>query len=174
MNSVVSRYAEALFLIAKEDNLIKEYQDEMNAWKDIFMENKEFLEVLSSAFLSKEERKEMLIKISKSTYPNILNFFLVVIDNNRIKNIIEIIDAFNSDCNEYFGVKEGLIYSIEPLSKEQLKQIQDKISKVEGMKVYLINKIDKSLIGGVRVMINDHVYDDSIKHHIEQLKQTLS
>ena len=57
MDGIVSRYAEALFLIAKEDNLIKEYQDEMNVIKDIFVENKEFLEILSSAFLSKEERK---------------------------------------------------------------------------------------------------------------------
>ena len=174
MDGIVSRYAEALFLIAKEDNLIKEYQDEMNVIKDIFVENKEFLEILSSAFLSKEERKDTLSKVLKTSYPSILNFFYVVIDNNRIKYIIDIIDAFNSDCNEYFGVKEGLIYSIEPLSKEQIKKISDKISRIEGVNIYLKNKIDKSLIGGVKVMINDHVYDDSIKHHLEQLKSTLS
>ena len=51
MDGIVSRYAEALFLIAKEGNLIKEYQDEMNVIKDIFVENKEFLEILSNIYI---------------------------------------------------------------------------------------------------------------------------
>ena len=41
------------------------------------------------------------------------------------------------------------------------------------MPTELINIIDPSLIGGVKVVINDHIYDGSIKHHIDNMKLSL-
>ena len=39
--------------------------------------------------------------------------------------------------------------------------------------VELKNIIDPSLIGGVKVVIKDRIYDGSIKHHIDMMKQDL-
>ena len=52
--------------------------------------------------------------------------------------------------------------------------IEKKISALEENKVELRNQIDKSLIGGVKVVIGDHIYDDSIKHHLDELKTNLT
>jgi F-type H+-transporting ATPase subunit delta len=87
--------------------------------------------------------------------------------------ILDILSSFNSLCNEHFGVLEGIIYSVEPLDKKYIQQIQDILSKKENVKCELKNIIDKSLIGGLKVMINDHIYDDSIKFHLEKMKSTL-
>ena len=40
-------------------------------------------------------------------------------------------------------------------------------------KVELKNQIDESLIGGVKIVIKDRVYDSSIKYKLEQLKSSL-
>jgi F-type H+-transporting ATPase subunit delta len=75
--------------------------------------------------------------------------------------------------NEYRGVIEGLVYSTEPLSESQLAKLNSVISKKESRPVELKNIIDPTLIGGVKVVINDHIYDGSIKHHIEDMKLAL-
>ena len=87
--------------------------------------------------------------------------------------LIEIFDGFNSLVNEYRGVKEGLVYSTEKLSEKQLSDLNKKISEVEKMPTELRNIIDPSLIGGVKIVINDHIYDGSIKHHIEDMRTSL-
>ena len=38
------------------------------------------------------------------------------------------------------------------------------------MDVELISRIDPSLIGGVKVVINSHVYDGSIKNQLEKMQ----
>ena len=75
--------------------------------------------------------------------------------------------------NEYRGVTEGLVYSTERLSEDQLSKLNKTISSVEKRPVELRNIIDPTLIGGVKVVINDHIYDGSIKHHIENMKNSL-
>ncbi|MFA6852321.1 MAG: F0F1 ATP synthase subunit delta, partial [Bacilli bacterium] len=40
-------------------------------------------------------------------------------------------------------------------------------------KVELVNKIDKSIIGGIKVVIHDRVYDDSLKNKLDSLKSGL-
>lgn len=173
MNDVALRYGQALFSLALDKNQIDKYQEEMNEWEEIFKGNLEFLVILSSAFYSQKERKEILKKTLKGINEDILNFFNVLIDNNRFDIVLDIFIAFDSLCNDFKGIVEGLLYSPFSLTKEQILAIEKKISSLEGRKVSLRNVIDKSLIGGVKIQINDHIYDDSIKHHIDELKTNL-
>ena len=94
-------------------------------------------------------------------------------ENNRINLILEIFESFNSYCNQYRGVSEGLIYSTVKLEEKVISQIEEKVSKMENSKVELKNIIDPSLIGGVKIVIKDHIYDGSIKHNINMMKQDL-
>ena len=174
MNELSIRYGQALFSLASDKNQVLEYQEEMKAWEEIFKDNEEFYTILQSAFISQKERKEILQKTLKEMNEDILHLLFVVIDNNRVDLIPDIFIAFNSLCNEMKGVKEGIIYSPFALKKEQISQIEKKISTLENNKVDLRNQIDKSLIGGVKVVIGDHIYDDSIKHHIDELKSNLT
>lgn len=173
MEEVASRYGLALFSLASDLKKIDDYQSEMKEWEKIFKENSEFLNVLSSSFLSISERQKIFKDTCKGMEDNILSFFLIIIENNRVGQLLDIIAAFNSYCNNSKGIKEGIVYSIEPLKEDQLLRIQKKISEIEKMEVYLRNSIDKSLIGGIKVVIGDRIYDDSIKHHISELKTKL-
>ena len=60
MDSVASRYAIALLSIAREENKIKEYVDEIQQIIDILNENKELVILLKNYGLSTSEKKETL------------------------------------------------------------------------------------------------------------------
>ena len=170
MNQIAQTYSEALFSLGLEEKKLSKLQDETKALSEIIEDNEDFLLLLDSRFLERKERQESVSKILKDFDPDIVNLLKVIIDNNRVQYIKDILQAFNSLCNEYKGVKEGLIYSAFPLNKETINKIKNKISQIEKMDVELIARIDPSLIGGVKVVINSHVYDGSIKNQLEKMK----
>ena len=173
MENVASRYGLALYSLALEENKIDSWQTDVKTLKGIFLENPDFIMILGSSFISLEERIEILEKSLKGVDKNIVALIDVIMENNRTDCLIDVFDCFNSYCNQYRGVSEGLIYSTLKLDQTVIDQIEKKISKIEGSKVELKNVIDPSLIGGVKVVIKDRIYDGSIKHNIEMMKKDL-
>ena len=170
MNQIAQTYAEALFSLGLEEKKLTKLQDEGKALSEIIHDNEDFLLLIDSRFMSREERQDIASKILKDFDEDIVNFVKVLIANNRTNYIKDVLEAFNSLCNEYKGVKEGLIYSAFPLNKETINKVKNKISQIEKMDVELISRIDPSLIGGVKVVINSHVYDGSIKNQLEKMQ----
>ena len=173
MNDLTSRYAEALYLLKKEENQLIETQEVVRELMEIIRDNPDFVMLISSRDIPNEERVEIIDKVFKDVDEEIKNFFKIIIENNRGGYILEILQDFNSLVNEFRGVKEGLLYSAFPLKKEEIDKITSAISKIEKCPIELKNIIDPSLIGGVKIAINDKIYDGSLKHHIEQMKLTL-
>ena len=173
MESVASRYGLALYSLALEENKIDSWQKDVKTLKSIFKENTDFIMILGSSFISLEERLEIVEKTLVGVDKNIIGLIDVIMENNRTDLILDVFESFNSYCNQYRGVSEGLIYSTLKLDQTVIDQIEKKISKIENNKVELKNIIDPSLIGGVKIVIKDHIYDGSIKHNIEMMKKDL-
>ena len=170
MLELAQNYAEALLSIAIDDNKVIDYQKEVKELRKIILDNDDFLLLLDSRFLSIEERMHNAEVLLPGFSPDIVNFIKIIVRHNRVRYLRDILDAFNSLCNENQDIVEGLIYSAFPLSEDTLLKIKNKISQIENHEVDLIPKIDPSLIGGVKVVINSHVYDGSIKNQLEKMQ----
>ena len=173
MEQIASHYGLALYSLAVDNNKVIEWQEEVKELSNIFKENADFIMILGSSFLSITERQEILNKSLLGVDQEIVALIAVVMENNRTSSILDIFESFNSDCNEYRGISEGLIYSTLKLEQKVINQIEEKISKMEHNKVELKNIVDPSLIGGVKIVIHDRIYDGSIKHQIEMMKTDL-
>lgn len=173
MNDLSSRYAYALFSLKKEKDSLVESQKEIKELIKILKENPEYSCLLASSSIEKELRMQLVEKAFVGVDKDIINLVKIIIENGRGKYIIDVFQDFSTLVNEYRNIKEGLLYSSEPLSEEQINTITSSISSAEGCPVELKNIIDPSLIGGVKVVINDHIYDGSIKHHIDEMKIAL-
>lgn len=172
-DSVALRYAEALFILAKEEKKVAFYQAQMKALTKSLATHPELLHLLKSEFISHEERVKVVDKVYVAYPITIRNFLKVLIQNHRLSQYQEIAQAFNSLCNENNHVIEGIIYSTTPLEEKALNEIQTALSVKEKNAVELINRIDPSLIGGVKVVINNHVYDYSIASELTAMRGAL-
>lgn len=172
MESVASSYGLALFEIAKEDNNLKGYKQDL----DFILEalDNSHLKFFNQRMISQEERISLLEKCFKeNVQPMMLNFLKVLVVKGRMTNLFEIIKEFNGLYNETMGIVEGVVYSTMAISDEQIKAIETAVSKKEDRTVLLTSKIDETLIGGIKVVIGDHVYDGSIKNKITSLQSEL-
>ena len=170
MKELAQNYASALLSIAIDDNKVIDYQKEVKELRKIIRDNEDFILLLDSRFLSIEERMNNAEKILKGFSPDVVNFIKIIIKHNRVSYLEDILEAFNSLCNENQDIVEGLIYSAFPLDESTLLKVKKKISQIENHEVDLIPRIDPSLIGGVKVVINSHVYDGSIKNQLEKMQ----
>ena len=170
MKELAQNYASALLSIAIDDNKVIDYQKEVKELRKIIRDNEDFVLLLDSRFLSIEERMNNAEKILKGFSPDVVNFIKIIIKHNRVSYLEDILEAFNSLCNENQDIVEGLIYSAFPLDESTLLKVKKKISQIENHEVDLIPRIDPSLIGGVKVVINSHVYDGSIKNQLEKMQ----
>lgn len=173
MDSLYSRYANGLFSIALEENKVDLYRKRIKMIKNVFEENDDFLHLLSSCFISNEEKDEIIDKVFKSEEEYIRNFIKIIFINKRGNCLIKILNEFIKTCNENLNIKDGIIYSVNKLSNEQIEKIQESLSTRLNCKVELTNSLDEKLLGGVKVSIEDKIFDGSIKNKLEKLKESL-
>lgn len=173
MDSLYSRYANGLFSIALEENKVDLYRKRIKMIKNVFEENDDFLHLLSSCFISNKEKDEIIDKVFKSEEEYIRNFIKIIFINKRGNCLIKILNEFIKTCNENLNIKDGVIYSVNKLSNEQIEKIQESLSTRLNCKVELTNSLDEKLLGGVKVSIEDKIFDGSIKNKLEKLKESL-
>ena len=174
MNEIASKYATALYELALENNQLDLYQEQTRFVLNSFEENEEFFDVLNSKFLSIKEIHEIIEKTYVGVEQDIISLLKIIVENHRVNLLKDIFVSFNSLCNSYIGITEGMLFSAFPLDKKTISDIELAIGRKEGRKISLIFKIDPSLIGGVKVVINNHIYDGSVKNKLAEMKQSLS
>ena len=175
MDSLYVRYSNALLSLAKEENKVSEYKESIKSLHEFFLSNEDVFTFLKSYFANEEEKYQLVDKICEPFKLKSLSPFIkLLIKKHRISSFAYIAQEFISNCNETIGISEGFVYSTSPLNQKQIEDIEDAISTKMNQKVELTNKIDTRLIGGVKVVVHDHVYDGSIKYKLEALKQKLN
>ena len=66
------------------------------------------------------------------------------------------------------------VYYCFPLDDAQKEALQKKLEKTSGKNVDLLFIEDKSLIGGIKVELDDKVFDGSAKRYLQQVKGVIS
>ena len=174
MEEAVSRYASALVSIAKEEQKLEQYKIAVLSIKETLNQNPELLKLLKSYFVSEENKNQVIDELTKEFgLKNLTNFIKLLVVKHKIYLFKDIANEINKGINFELDVFEGFVYSTEPLEKSKILEISQVISKKIGKKVELKNKIDPRLIGGVKVVVHDHVFDGSIKYKLETMKEEL-
>jgi len=94
-------------------------------------------------------------------------------DKRREILIPDIIKQFKRIYYTEQGLVEIDIYTANELAQEIKKKIEDNISKKLNLKIISNYIIDKSLKGGIKVKVEDTIYDASVSTMLNKLHQKL-
>jgi F-type H+-transporting ATPase subunit delta len=165
-------YAEALFRVAKNGN--------MSAWSAMVSEmslvggNPEVKALADNPNLSKQQVTDIVVDLLKiSISDEIRNFIEVLVDNGRVTLLPEIGTQFHALKNADEGSANALIYSAFEMSDAQVAELLTSLQKKFGRKLIPTVILDQSLIGGVRVVVNDEVLDMSVRARLQQMHDAL-
>jgi F-type H+-transporting ATPase subunit delta len=99
----------------------------------------------------------------------LFNFAKLLVRSHKLKQAERIIEEYIKYAKKQEGVKEIEITSAHKLDQETI----DKIKQVFGDKVNEQQIIDKNILGGVSIKLEDKILDATIKTQLKQLKNAL-
>ena len=101
------------------------------------------------------------------------NFVRVLAEAGRLGLLPEIRTQFEALRNEREGIVEAEVISAFELSDTQLGDLVQRLEKKTGRKVRTKVRLDKELIGGVKVVLGDKVIDGSARAQLGALETAL-
>ncbi len=163
-------YGGALYSAAKEIEKVDEIEEEAFAVLDVFKENGDFFKLLNYPGLSAGEKKDLVKNIfGGRVMKELENFLCILIDNHRIGRYEQIVKEYRKTKNREEGIAFGTVYSVQPLAQERIDKLQADVSELLGETVRLENETDKTLIGGVKVLIDGKIIDATLRARLESI-----
>ena len=101
------------------------------------------------------------------------NFVRVLAENDRLGVLAEIRAQYEALKNEREGTVEAEVYTAFEMDQAQVADLVSRLEKKTGRKVNARVRVDKSLIGGVKIVIGDQVIDGSARAQLAALETAL-
>lgn len=174
--SVVSkRYAKALFDLAKENNKIDAYQQELEVIGQVVLENKGLYMIMNHPKFSDTEKKQLL----QNTFGNhvskdVLNLLKLLVDKKRINELNNVVDCYVELANEERDIAVANVSTVKPLTKEQVTNLKAMLTERLAKKdVKIHNQIDQKIIGGVKIQVGNRILDGTVQTKLARMKRQL-
>ena len=174
MSQVGSVYGQALYALTKEETCSEAVLNELSVLNESFEKEPKFLSLLSAPNLSKEERCGILDESFRDkVHPYILNFLKILTEKGYIRQFSDCCKAFRQLYNEDHGILEVFAYTAIALSDDQKQRLSQKLHAVTGKTIDLINRVDPSCLGGVRLDYDGKRVDDTVEHRLASVSALL-
>ncbi|MBQ0139244.1 MAG: F0F1 ATP synthase subunit delta [Kurthia sp.] len=171
---VASRYAKALFELAQEKNVVAETVADLRQARIVFTESKDLFSLLENPKFTSEKKYELISSIFAGAQPIIVDAFKVLLDKKRINETVSVIDSFIQIANDESGVADATVLSTEALTEDELNRISTTFAKKVGKNsLNITNEIDPSIMGGIKLIIGNQIYDNTIVSKLNGLRRAL-
>lgn len=175
MTQTNKEYAEALFMIAAEKELLESFSKSLADINEVILKNPEYLEFLSSPAVPISRRLSAIDEAFGNIENEYITSFLKLLcENRRIKELPLCIEEFEQLKTEAQNKVYATVYYTFPLSSEQKEALKQKLEKQTGKNVELTFTLDKSILGGIKVELDGSILDGSAKHYLNKVKGVIS
>ena len=169
------RYSRALFEISKETSELEKVENDIKNFQlliDSSIELKNFLKNPTQA-ISQQNKAINLLADNLNFSKNLKNFLLLLIEKRRIFFIKKIFESFLKLCSKKRGEIKASLISSKELSQLELDNISKDLSDSMGSIIKFDYKIDKKLIGGLKLQLGSTMIDTSIKSKLKKYEQAM-
>ncbi|MCH7674320.1 ATP synthase F1 subunit delta [candidate division KSB1 bacterium] len=174
-NTVLARrYAKALFELAVERKILDTIQNEVRSFSQSLDDNLQFRLFFFAQDVSKKQKREKIEELMQDRVSNVFfNFVLVLLKKNREFIFPEIVKEFQSIVDKYHRKINALAITAQPLDEKSSSKLKSLLDKTFDADVRIRNDIDASILGGIVVNVEGHVFDGSLQSQLARLKDDL-
>ncbi len=173
---IASRYAKSLIDLATEKGKLDKVVADMTYFGEVAKLN-DVAVLLKSPIINSDKKSKVFgaifgDKVDKLTYA----FLDIILRKGREAYLGDIATEVISQYRTIKGISIVNIVSAEALLPETIKAIEQKLidSKLTNANIEFETTVDKSLIGGFVISFNDKLYDASVKHQLDLLRNKFS
>ncbi len=172
--TVGRRYAQAIFEVARSENKIDQYWNDLQSVAQTFNQEevKRYLDNPKTA----RDNKQIFVKgvlgeqISKPS----LNLVLLLVQRQRQSDIDAVLEEYTRLANKFKGIEVAEVTTAVPLDEQEKEFIRQRLNAITGKDVQIQTRVDPSIIGGVIARIGDTQIDGSVRSRLQALRKQLA
>ncbi len=169
------RYARALFEVSTEFNELEKIEKDAKNFQLILSSSTELQNFIKNPTQTISQQNKLIDLISEQLNfsKNLKNFFSLLIQKRRIFFVNKILESFFRLCLQKRGETKASLISSKELSQIDLEKISKELSEIMGSSFKFDYKLDKELIGGIKLQLGSIMIDTSIKNKLKKYEQVL-
>jgi len=174
VSRVAIRYSKALFATALQINRLDKVLDDLREIETLAKRDERFNQILQNPLIPASRKLKIITELFRGRVDDLtINFLSLVTQKKRLDVLLEMIERFAAQIDDYNGIMNGELISAIPVGPEQTEDIRVKIEALTGKKIRLESRVETRLIGGFIIKIRDTVIDLSVSGQLEKLRNKL-
>lgn len=174
MTKTAGVYGGALYDLAREEGKTEEILQQLRVISDLFQKEAQFVYLLATPSLPKEERCGILDTCLRGRVdPYLLNFLKILCENGIIGQLVGCLRAYKDRYNEDHGILEVWAVTAVPMNDRLRKQLCDRLAQVTGRTIELACRVDPACLGGVRLEMEGYQLDGTLRARFDAVRRQL-
>ena len=174
MTGTEMNYAQALYSLAQEDGNEEQILQQLEALAVSYREEPDFLRLLDTPDISKEERCKILDDcFREKVHPYVLNFMKILTEKGYIRRFCDCCKAYREIFNEAHGILSVVATTAVEMTTQQKEKLRTKLETITGKTVLLQTRLEESCVGGVRLDYDGKRIDGTVKSRLEDIRSQL-
>jgi F-type H+-transporting ATPase subunit delta len=170
----VDAYAQALLEIAQSEDRLSEIEDELFRFARVVEGNDDLRMALANPGLPLERRAAIVDELLEGrALPVTRAMAAFVIGAGRGHDFPAIVQRFVELAAHTREHEVAEVRSANPLDDAQVQRLAQALSRATNKNVEVKVVIDPTVMGGLVATIGDTVIDGTVRHRLDQLKETL-
>ncbi len=175
MTQFAKVYAGALYDLALEEQLDETILQQLETLNEVFGENPQYVKLLSSPLVAKEERLQVVDRdFEGKLQPYLLNFIRILCERGEMGQFSGCTAEFRARYDAQHGITQAVAVSALPLTDAQMQALCERLQQATGKTVRLKNKVDSTVLGGIRLEMEGKQLDGTVQGRLATLQSRLS
>ena len=173
ISTIARPYSVAIFNLAKEEKSLSDWSA-MLALMSSIVENKDIKLFIQDSKVLDVDREKVLLDICGNQINNSgKNLIKLLVEYKRLLILSEITLVFESLKADDEGTMEAQIIMAEKPDEKMVENLINSLEKRFDKKIEGKVVIDKSIVGGTKIIVGDSVIDASVREQLDNLAYTL-
>ena len=174
MTTVGSAYGEALYDLAKSENLSSEILSQISVLDESFRQEPDVLRLLQSPSLPKAERCQILdSSFQGNVHLYVLNFLKILTEKGYARHFSDCCRIFREHYNLDNNILPVTAVTAVSLSAAQTEALSKKLGAITGKRITLANRVEPGVLGGIRLDYDGKQMDDTVLHRLDAIRAVL-
>ncbi|MBQ7356865.1 MAG: ATP synthase F1 subunit delta [Clostridia bacterium] len=166
-------YGRALFLLSEEESCAEAVAEELRTVIAAFDANPEYIKLLDTPALGKEERVGLIDEAFSALNENLKNLLKIMVEARSVHRVHSVAKAYFDLYDTSRGILRATAITAVALTEEQHERLTKKLAERTGKTVVLTNEVDKGILGGVKLRYSGIQLDGSVKTRLDKFEEAL-
>jgi F-type H+-transporting ATPase subunit delta len=173
-SAVAAVYAEALLELAAAAKELEAIGDEVRQLAALIESQDTLRLLLGGRLLTAEKRRGVVEQIFQGRVSDLLYRFLQVLARkNRLEQLPDILRLLPHLIQQRQGIQEVQVTTAKALPEMEAAQLTQSLCHILGQKILVKQRVDESLLGGLKLRIGDRLLDGSVAAQLRMLRRKL-